>query len=389
MLTTFDKYLLGRMLHTFAVFFVATYGLYIVIDLFTNIDEFQLGVSAAAAESAKLGHAMSARDELLDLLIRIAEYYAFRAAEFFELAGPILIVVSVVAVLGLLEKHRESHPVLAAGIPAFRLLRPFLFGAALLNAALVANQEVVLPNIAVQLQTPRSDHARVQRVEPVYDYSNYLMHIDGEQVIVEERRLKEASFNLPRELAVEVCALRAESAVYIDENGEHPPGWLLHNLTGVFDEELLTEEGRRRVKPHPNGTDVFVVSDVSFDQLYNRGRNLKLLSSAQLIERIRNPSTGPVPVRGQSLALHSRVTRPILSMLSITIALPLVMRRESRSLIANMAICAAVLGFFYVFTQGSIILGSSGLISRPDLAAWIPVIVTGSTGVWTAGYVQT
>ncbi|MEZ6064093.1 MAG: LptF/LptG family permease, partial [Planctomycetaceae bacterium] len=205
----------------------------------------------------------------------------------------------------------------------------------------------------------------------------------------EERRLKEASFNLPRELAVEVCALRAESAVYIDENGEHPPGWLLHNLTGVFDEELLTEEGRRRVKPHPNGTDVFVVSDVSFDQLYNRGRNLKLLSSAQLIERIRNPSTGPVPVRGQSLALHSRVTRPILSMLSITIALPLVMRRESRSLIANMAICAAVLGFFYVFTQGSIILGSSGLISRPDLAAWIPVIVTGSTGVWTAGYVQT
>ncbi len=390
MLTTFDKYLLGRLLHTFVVFFVATYGLYIVIDLFTNIDEFQLGVQAAADAAAASGQPLSAAQEMQHLATGIGVYYGFRAAEFFELAGPILIVISVVAVLGLLEKHHESHPILAAGIPAFRLLRPFLLGAALLNMALIVNQEVVLPNIAVQLQTPRgSDHARVQRVEPVYDYSNYLMHIDGEQVIVEERRLKEASFNLPRELASEVCTLRAESAVFIDARDQHPAGWLLQNLTGVFDEETLTTEGRHRVIPHSNGTDVFVVSDVSFDQLYNRGRNLKLLSSRQLVERIRNPSTGPVPVRGQSLALHSRVTRPILSLMCIAIALPLVMRRESRSLIGNMAICAAVLGFLYVFTQGSTVLGSSGLIPRPDLAAWIPVIVTGSASVWTAGYVQT
>ena len=41
MLTTFDKYLMNRLLHTFAVFFVATYGLYMVFDLFTNVDDFQ------------------------------------------------------------------------------------------------------------------------------------------------------------------------------------------------------------------------------------------------------------------------------------------------------------------------------------------------------------
>ena len=48
MLSTFDRYLLARMLHTFIVFFVATYGLYIVIDLFTNIDAFQVESQAAA-----------------------------------------------------------------------------------------------------------------------------------------------------------------------------------------------------------------------------------------------------------------------------------------------------------------------------------------------------
>ena len=48
MFTTFDRYLLGRLLHTFIVFLVATYGLYIVIDLFTNIDAFQMEAQNAA-----------------------------------------------------------------------------------------------------------------------------------------------------------------------------------------------------------------------------------------------------------------------------------------------------------------------------------------------------
>ena len=390
MLTTFDKYLLGRLLHTFVAFFIATYGLYIVIDLFTNIDNFQTAAREFAEEIRSSGKEYSSTAELVDLFRRIGQYYGFRVAEFLELAGPILIVVSAMAVLGLLEKHRESHPILAAGIPAFRLLRPFLIGASLLNLVLIANQEFVMPGIAVQLQAPRgSDHAKVQRVEPVYDYSNYLMHIDGEQVIVEERKLKEASFNLPEELAHGMCTLRSESAIYVPATDKNPSGWLLQNLTGVFEEEWLTDIGRERVIARDNGRDVFVVSDVSFDQLYNRGRNLKLLSSAQLIERIRNPSTGPIPLRGQSLALHSRVTRPLLSLLSISIALPLVMKRESRSLIGNMAVCALVLGFFYVVTQGCLVAGSSGFIPRPDLAAWLPVIACGAGSVWTSGYIQT
>lgn len=371
--TTFDRYLLGRLLHTFGVFFVAAYGLYIVIDLFTNIDDFQ-------QESASL----------FDLFLRISEYYLFRSAEFFEMAGSILIVLAVIAVLGLLQKNSETFPILAAGVPAFRLLKPLLIAAAVLNVALIANQEFIIPALAVQLQTPRGSAAsRLQSVEPVYDYSNALMHIDGEFVVVEKQTLLDASFTLPYpELARRIETLKAESAVFVNAAGRRPSGWLLRNLTVAFDPDVLTDLGRQRVLPHDNGKDVFVVSSVSFDQLYNRGRNLKLLSSAQLIHRIRNPSTGQVPVRGQSLALHSRITRPILCLLTIAMALPLVIRRESRSLILNMAVCALVLGFFYAFTQGCLAMGSSGML-RPDLAAWLPVIVCGVASTWTAEYVQT
>lgn len=390
MLTTFDRYLLGRMLHTFVVFFVATYGLFIVIDLFTNIDAFQVEAQAAAdADWQASGTKWSDQQLFLDMTQRIGVYYAYWLSNFLELAGPILVTISAVAVLGLMEKHSESHPVLAAGVPAFRLLKPFLVGAAALNLLLIVNQELVMPNIAVQLQTPRGkDHATKQKVIPVYDYSNAMMHIHGESVSVEECRLDQAAFWVPVELSDPPCTLRAESAVFLPENDRHPAGWMLTNQTGVFEPDQLTEEGRRRVLPLANGKDVFVVSDVSFDQLYDLGRNPKLLSSMQLVRRIRNPSTGMVPVRSQSLALHSRVTRPLLSMITIAIALPLVFRRESVGLIINLAVCGLVLGVTFGLTQASLALGSAGLL-RADVAAWLPVVLTGTTSVWTSGYVQT
>ena len=373
MFTTFDRYLLGRLLHTFVVFFVSAYGLFIVIDLFMNIDDFQV-VSASNVE----------------LFRRVLEFYAYRACEFFEMAGPILIVISVIVVLAMLQKHSETYPILAAGIPAFRLLKPLLIAAAILNGALIANQEFIIPGLAVQLQTPRgSKTAQVQKVEPVYDYWNYLMHIDGDQVLVHNQTLVGASFTLPKpEIASQICVLKAEKATFISQTAQHRSGWLLQNLVGVLDTDLLTEVGRKRIIPSSNGKDVFIASEVSFDQLYNRGRNLKLLSSMQLIQRIQNPSTGPMPVRGQSLALHARITRPFLCLLNIAIALPLVMRKESHSLITNMVVCAGVLGMLYMVAQGCFALGSIGKVS-PDFAAWLPVILGGMISTWTSGLVQT
>ena len=371
------------MLHTFVVFFVATYGLYIVIDLFTNIDAFQMETEKASPTVS------SAQSALATMVRKIALYYLYRSSDYLGLAGLILVSISTMAVLGLMEKNSESHPVLAAGIPAFRLLKPFLMGTAALNFLIICNQELIIPSIAVELQTPRGrDQTIKQEVIPVYDYSNHMMSIDGESVSVAESRLDTATFYLPPELAQGGCALRAESAIYLPANDRHPSGWILTNQTGVFDPKLLTDEGRKRIIPKSNGKDVFVASEVNFDELYYQGRNPKLLSSMQLVKRIRHPATGSVTVRQQSLALHSRVTKPLLSMMGAAIALPLILRKESTGLVINLAICSCVLAAIFGITEGSLLLGNAGLI-RPELAAWLPVVFAGTTSVWTSGYVQT
>jgi lipopolysaccharide export system permease protein len=381
MLTTFDRYLTRRLLHTFVLLFIAAYGLFVVIDLFMNIDDFHEVTGKAGSPAAD--H---------DMFLRIGEYYFFHVFEFFELAGPILIVVSVIAILGLLQKSSETFPLLAAGIPTFRLLRPLLLAAAILNLALIANQEFAVPSLAVQLQTPRgSRNVEIQRVEPVYDYTNSLMLISGDRVLVESQTIVNASFSmLESNLNTQPFVLKAETARFVEPTaaGKTRRGYLLQNLTDEFDPTILTDAGRERIVFSPDGNDVFIASELSFDELYNRGQNLHLLSSSQLVHRIRNASTGSMPLRGQSMALHSRITRPIICLLSITIALPLVIRRESTSLITNMAVCAAVLGVFHALGQGCQLLCTAGLL-EPDLAAWLPVIVSSIASTWTAAIVQT
>ncbi|MFM7039713.1 MAG: LptF/LptG family permease [Planctomycetaceae bacterium] len=382
MLTTFDRYVTGRFLHTFVLLFVATLGLYVVIDLFMNIDEFQ----------DNLARDTPTANGQVELFRRIGEYYFFRTFDFFEMAGPILIVVSAVTVVALLRKSSETFPLLAAGIPAFRLLRPLLVTALILNGALLVNQEFVIPSLAVRLQTPRGSRAaEIQRVDPVYDYGNDLTHIAGDHVLPGSGTLVGPRFAFREgRLCKRSFILKAEKASWLSSPPQAPGqnGWLLQKVTGVLDVDALTPEGRNRILPTPSGRDVFIVSDVTFDYLCSGGRNTRLLSSFQLVERIRKPAAGVIPVRNQSLALHARLTRPILCLLSISLALPLVLRRESHSLITNLAMCSAVLGIFYGMAHACLAAGNEAFIS-PDTAAWLPVILNGMASAWASSLVQT
>jgi len=50
--TTFDRYLISRYLQIFLILFVSVFGLYVVIDGFSNVDEFQEHAAGALEEVA-------------------------------------------------------------------------------------------------------------------------------------------------------------------------------------------------------------------------------------------------------------------------------------------------------------------------------------------------
>ena len=309
-------------------------------------------------------------------------YYLYQSSTFFELAGPILAVVTVIVVLALLHKNSEIQPLLAAGVPTFRLSLPLLVGTGIVNLALILNQEFVIPAIAPHLQSSRSPVSRRgERVEPLYDYDgeqSRLMYIDGDGIQVHRRTITNASFTLfPPRLVQQLTTFECHEARYASrQQTGSKSGWLLTGVRTNGDLSDLTSQGREIVIPQRNADELFIVSDVSFDQLYDRARNFRFASASELMRRIRHPAAGLAPARSQSLHLHFRFTRPLLNVAMVFACVPLVIRRESLSLIGNMAICSVVLGLMY-------------LVGQAYLAAWLPVIVCGSVSAWLAGYVQT
>jgi lipopolysaccharide export system permease protein len=370
--TTFDRYLLGRYVHAFLILFASTYGLYVVIDGFSNVDAFQM----AAPETGAMLRVM-------------AGYYAVQSCAFFDRLAPILAIVSVLVVVGTLQKHGEIAPILAAGVPVFRLLRPFVCGAVLVNGLALLNQDFLIPRLALRLQSQHEDSADTGRkVEPAFDYVTHI-RIDGKRLYLADRRVEGANFVLPTpEVVGDLTALSAREALWKPAGPHAPAGWHLRGVSPRYDELRLTEAGRHIVYPMRDPADVFVATDISFDQLTGQGRNHHYLPTGELVRRIRNPAFGTATVRAQVIHLHHRLVAPLANVLCVFVAVPLILRRESRSLVTNMAVCALVLGLLYGVTQACGYLGAAGLLP-PDLAAWTPAIASGMLGAWLSGVVQT
>ncbi len=374
---TYDRYLLRSFFYTFAVCFTATFGLVAVIDLFENLDELlrQNGNNGTAS--------------LLRLILTLNSY---RSILFLDRAGPALTVITVMTVLILLQRSGELHPLLAAGIPMYRILRPVIFSAVAINGLLMFNQEFLVPRVAfLEHELSHKNDPSQSSVESLTDHQTRIS-IDGDKVIVAERTIEKPVFVLPSpSLVNEITILEAETAKYYPAKHGEPAGWLLRNVSTPPLSDVsrnLTDEGHKLVWVRRNARDVFVVSAITCDQLFKRSSSFTSLSTPELLDRIRCPAFGLVSVNRLVLYLHSRFLQPLMNVIAVLLTVPLMVRRESPGLVADSSLCGFVLAVVFGLTQGFQSLGASHLLA-PELAAWGPVVVGGTLSAWLSGVIRT
>ncbi len=373
-MTTIDRYLLGRFWHVFGIGYVATVGLYVVFDGFTNIDAFQESSRGASS---------------LNVLGRMAEFYSYQSLVMFEMVGPILTVISTMVVFALLLKNRELHPMLSAGVPAARLVFPMLIGTLAVNLLLVLNQELLLPAVADELLKPIGSSSKdTQRVYVRRDFSSHI-EISGEALMLAEHKLLHPEFLLPApEINSEIITLRADHAIYHRKTKQRPAGWHLKQATPEFGQLRLTAAGQKVVLPLADPNDLFIVTDIGSDQLSGMTSAYRYQSSWDLVDRLRNPSFSTMTARSQVLHLHERMTRPLGNLLAVCLAVPLVLRRESFSIITNLAVCCGAMICLMAFAQVSNYLGRIHWIPL-DFATWLPIIACGGLVAWQSDRMQT
>lgn len=373
-LLTFDRYLLRSFAHVFSTCFMALFGLMIVIDLLENLDDFL---------SRTRGSGM------LGLARAITEFYAVQSIFFLDRAGPALLIISAMTVLILFQRSGELHPLLAAGIPMYRVLLPVVGAAAIVSGMLALNQELVIPRFAHAAYAARGggDSAAV-RVESIYDNASRIS-IDGRNLRMAERTIEQAEFVLPApSIASDLTILKAERAVHVPASPGHAGGWKLYGVRPRYRELELTEAGLKVIHPGENEDEAFVATAVTCDQLYKRGSSYALLSTRELMDRIVSPAFGPETVHRLIVHLHGRFVQPLLNVITVLLVIPLMVRRESTGLVADSALCAVVLAAFFGVMYAGSYLGQAHLVA-PDLAAWLPVVVGGSMSAWFSGVVRT
>lgn len=372
-MTTLDRHLLMRFLYASGVFFIAALGLYIVVDGFINLDDFQ--------------HRHGANG-LLGLLRSMGWHYLCQCSALFEMFGPTSAALGVTTTLALMSKHGELHPLLAAGVPTYRLAWPFLFGMVLVNALLIANQEFVIPRIASQLQSTRGGGgAEGRQVESCLSASG--VYITGHNLYHEKKRLEGAEFLFrPGTLMSDNVKLTAPEAYYLPAEGDWPAGWWLKYPNPLYAQLPLTAEGRQVVIPIPKTNDVFLITEVTFEELYNRSASFKYLSTQELFTRARKPATATGNARSLLLHLHARFLRPAIMLAGVFVVFPVLLRKESKSLVSNIAFCTFLMGTIFGMTQALRFVSQSGLLS-PELATWLPLLSSAGIGAWLSPVIKT
>ena len=124
-----DRYLLRQFVQVFLICFLSLAGLFVVLDAFSNLDEF-----------------FKYADSTGDLVGIMGEYYAFRTLMFFEQLGGVLALIAAMFTVTWIQRHNELTVLMAAGISKLRVVTPVIVAAAVISLINAAGRECVIPH---------------------------------------------------------------------------------------------------------------------------------------------------------------------------------------------------------------------------------------------------
>src|SRR4051812_48280595 len=214
----------------YVVCFIALVGLYIVIDAFSNLDEF--------AERA---------DGAVELFQVMTRFYLVHMSQFYDRLCGVIGMMAAIFTVTWMQKNNELLAMLAAGISTQRIIRPVWISALLVSGLAVVNQELIMPPLGEELQKSHDDDGlRKVLVYGRYDAQGILIH--GREADRNAKTVLAFNATLPVGIFGTICDVEARQGRYIPETDLASPlrgGWLLRGarLHPPVDDALLKESG--------------------------------------------------------------------------------------------------------------------------------------------------
>ena len=363
-MTIFDRYILRSFLKTYCLWFICFVGIYIVFDLFTKTEGFMRAGGSVGGAMALIGR-----------------YYAIQALPFFDKISPLLCLTSAIITIAMLMRNNELVPVLSAGIPYLRVIRPIIFAVLFLTLGTAISREFLLPQFLDDLQKDPANYAEDAgtEVNAATDYQSRIQ-IHGDRAFFADKRISEPTISLlDKTLSVHGKRISAQNAYYVPKNEEHPAGYLLKEVqkpTTLLTDSSLTLDGKTIIYTPKDATwlaadECFVVCNIPFGYLATNETWRGYASTWEFVSAIRSQSLD----LGNDIdsVIHSRVTQPFLDMTLLFLGLPIILRRSDRNVFKALGIVALLVAFFLLVQYGSLFFGRNS--EMPVLGAWFPLML--------------
>ncbi|HEV3119166.1 MAG TPA: LptF/LptG family permease [Gemmataceae bacterium] len=350
-----DRTLIRGYLKAYLVCLVSLLSLYIVVDLFTNAEDF-----------------FEHTHGLANILRHVGSYYAYRSSQIFDRLSEAIVLMAAMFTVAMMQRNNELLPLLSAGVPTHRVVRPVLFTAAAMFGFMILNQEVVIPRIGSQLLSNRDDPRGDKDIEAHGAFEPNGIHIAGERASRHEAVVKKFCCLIPETLARNSVHLEAKEAYYYPPgSGPRSGGWL---MTGTKPAELADWNNFQVLEVVDSGKYFLHTHEVTFETI-TRPRNwFFYASTVQLLRELGKPDS--TRLASMAVLFHMRLTRPILGMVLVVMGLSVILRDQNRNVFISAGMCLVICAVFFTVSLVCKHFGDNEYLA-PALAAWLPVIAFG------------
>src|SRR5262249_49645021 len=111
-MTLLDRQMIYGYLKAYLICLVSLLSLYVVVDLFTNVEDFR-------------GHHRALRA----ILQHIGTYYGYKLSQIYDRLCEAIALLAAMFTVAWMQRHNELLPLLSAGVPTRRVIRPVLLAA--------------------------------------------------------------------------------------------------------------------------------------------------------------------------------------------------------------------------------------------------------------------
>jgi lipopolysaccharide export system permease protein len=373
-----DRYILKTYVFSLVIVIAALMGIAVLIDMAVSANKF-LDLRAETEEAG-----------FWNLVGHMADYYFYKAFYYFQWGAALALLVAAAASMVRLNRTRELTGIKAAGVSLYRVLWPVILVGLLLDGFYIANQELIIPGMAVQLARDPDDLEVTETfdVEFVRDEQNNIIYAPIYDPKTETMQAEKKVFDDGR------VAFQARVRIFLRDSKYQPLG-TIEAESATWDPALgawrleggvrlppVREEGLfERAPEGPEGE--------PFD-LYYTNVGPEALRRHRTSDFYRYMSYGELktlardPMRGNRLqlevAMHQHVTQPILNILILLLGLPFVAGREDRNYFIGIGLAAAMVIIVFIITFTATAFGNAGQVP-PLWAAWIPVFLVLPAGI--------